>query len=89
MRRLFDLIKRSDPSIYATLVEQNMKPEYFAFRWLTLILSQEFPLPDVISLWDCIFAERKLFDFLLFVCCSMITYTHIHTNLFVFYDYVK
>ncbi|KAM6297227.1 TBC1 domain family member 13 isoform 2-T2 [Aegotheles albertisi] len=53
--------------------EQNIKPQFFAFRWLTLLLSQEFLLPDVIRIWDSLFADDNRFDFLLLVCCAMLT----------------
>lgn len=52
--------------------EQNIKPQFFAFRWLTLLLSQEFLLPDVIRIWDSLFADDSRFDFLLLVCCAML-----------------
>ncbi|XP_044776315.1 TBC1 domain family member 13 isoform X2 [Neomonachus schauinslandi] len=52
--------------------EQNIKPQFFAFRWLTLLLSQEFLLPDVIRIWDSLFADDNRFDFLLLVCCAML-----------------
>lgn len=52
--------------------EQNIKPQFFAFRWLTLLLSQEFVLPDVIRIWDSLFADSNRFDFLLLVCCAML-----------------
>jgi TBC1 domain family member 13 len=72
MKRLYDLVKLKDPPVYSVLESQNLKPEFFAFRWISLILSQEFQLPDVISIWDCLFAEKKLLDLLMHVCCSMI-----------------
>lgn len=52
--------------------EQNIKPQFFAFRWLMLLLSQEFLLPDVIRIWDSLFADDNRFDFLLLVCCAML-----------------
>lgn len=72
MKRLYNLIKSKDLPVYSVLEKQNLKPEFFAFRWLTLLLSQEFQLPDVIALWDALFAETKTFDYLMHVCCSMI-----------------
>src|SRR4051812_23294055 len=50
MKRLFDLVRAKDAAIGALLERQKLQPEYFAFRWLTLLLSQEFKLPDVIAL---------------------------------------
>jgi hypothetical protein len=46
---------------------------FLAIRWLTLMLSQEFPLPDVLRIWDSLFADENRFDFLIHICCSMIT----------------
>lgn len=52
--------------------EQKIKPQYFTFRWLTLLLSQEFLLPDVIRIWDTLFSDQERFHFLLLVCCAML-----------------
>lgn len=52
--------------------EQSIKPQYFTFRWLTLLLSQEFLLPDVIRIWDTLFSDRERFHFLILVCCAML-----------------
>lgn len=76
MKRLYELVKQKDPVVYNVLERQNLKPEFFAFRWLSLLLSQEFQLPDVISLWDCLFSDKNLFDLLMHVCCSMILIQH-------------
>ena len=38
-------LQTCEPSVYNHLISQNMKPEFFAFRWITLLLSQEFQLP--------------------------------------------
>ena len=76
MKRLYELVKQKDPVVYNVLERQNLKPEFFAFRWLSLLLSQEFQLPDVISLWDCLFSDKNLFDLLMHICCSMILIQH-------------
>lgn len=45
---------------------------FLSFRWLTLLLSQEFPLPDVLRIWDSLFADQHRFSFLIYICCAMI-----------------
>jgi hypothetical protein len=45
MQRLMATLKAKDVRLYCRIQEQNLKPEFYAFRWLTLLLSQEFPLP--------------------------------------------
>ena len=59
-------------NLVAPMVMCAIKPQFFAFRWLTLLLSQEFLLPDVIRIWDSLFADGNRFDFLLLVCCAML-----------------
>lgn len=45
MKRLYNLVRLNDQPVYAVLEKQSLKPEFFAFRWITLLLSQEFKLP--------------------------------------------
>ncbi|XP_075761264.1 TBC1 domain family member 13 isoform X1 [Pelodiscus sinensis] len=73
MEKVYSTLKEKDVELYLKLQEQNIKPQFFAFRWLTLLLSQEFLLPDVIRIWDSLFADDNRFDFLLLVCCAMLT----------------
>lgn len=72
MAQLSLLLKDKDPEVHRRLDEQNLFPQYYSFRWLTLILSQEFPLPDVVRIWDSIFSDDQRFDFLIRICCAMI-----------------
>jgi len=74
MLKLCDLLKESDPVIYQRLQQQDLYPQYYSFRWLTLLLSQEFPLPDVVRIWDSVFSDENRFDFLIKICCAMILY---------------
>ena len=45
MLQLTTLLKKKDVTLWLKLQEQDLKPQFYAFRWLTLLLSQEFPLP--------------------------------------------
>ncbi|KRX28115.1 TBC1 domain family member 13 [Trichinella nelsoni] len=73
MRALYSLLQRVDPVLHQAMTEvQQLCPQYFAFRWLSLLLSQEFLLPDVIRLWDTLFADCRRFEFLLYVCLAML-----------------
>ena len=41
-------------------------------RWLTLLLSQEFPLPDVQRIWDSLLSDATRSNFLVDVCAAMV-----------------
>ncbi|KAL6049275.1 TBC1 domain family member 13 [Balamuthia mandrillaris] len=72
MNRLNNLLKRRDLEVWQRLEDQQLVPQFYSFRWLTLLLSQEFELPDVLRLWDSFFADTERFDFVTYFCCAMI-----------------
>ncbi|XP_053391749.1 TBC1 domain family member 13-like [Mercenaria mercenaria] len=72
MNQLMTTLKETDSTLWYKLKEQDLKPQFYAFRWLTLLLSQEFPLPDVLRIWDSLFADDKRFNFLIKVGCAML-----------------
>ena len=47
MNYLMQMLKEKDTSLWLRMNKQQLQPQYFAFRWLTLLLSQEFPLPGI------------------------------------------
>lgn len=43
--RFEKLLERQKPNILKALRDMNLEMQYFAFRWITLLLSQEFRVP--------------------------------------------
>lgn len=72
MKRLMDNLKQHDHQLWNRLRVQDLEPQFFSFRWLTLLLSQEFDLPDVIRVWDSLFADSNRFSYLIQVCTAML-----------------
>jgi len=74
MKKFSMLLKRFDEQVFLCFDEQKLKSEFYAFRWLTLLLSQEFHLPDVLRIWDSLFADSgENFEFIQYICCAMVT----------------
>jgi len=55
---LNNLVRRMDYAVHQHLQQLGVDPRFYSFRWLTLLLSQEFELPDVLRLWDSLFAAE-------------------------------
>ena len=76
LRHLENVLRLLDPQLHHHLMVRNqVDPRFFAFRWLTLLLSQEFSLPDVLRLWDSVFADERRAEglpFLSLVCVAML-----------------
>lgn len=47
MGRLSAYLAEVDPLLARALEDMKLMPQFYAFRWMTLLLSQEFQLPDV------------------------------------------
>uniref|UniRef100_A0A2P2KIH8 Uncharacterized protein LOC105119706 n=1 Tax=Rhizophora mucronata TaxID=61149 RepID=A0A2P2KIH8_RHIMU len=53
---LYHLLSVVDPSLHSHLVELGVEPQYFALRWLRVLFGREYPLKDLLLVWDEIFA---------------------------------
>lgn len=50
-----------------------MDPQFYAFRWVTLLLSQEFSFPDVLRIWDTVLSDpHGRMDCMMRICTAMI-----------------
>eukprot|EP00088_Acartia_fossae_P024788 TRINITY_DN2566_c0_g1_i2.p1 TRINITY_DN2566_c0_g1~~TRINITY_DN2566_c0_g1_i2.p1 ORF type:complete len:385 (-),score=51.57 TRINITY_DN2566_c0_g1_i2:465-1619(-) len=72
MVKLDKMLESKDYTVHNILLSQGIKMPYFAFRWLSLMLSQEFSLPDVLSLWDALLTDDTRCELLMDVCIAML-----------------
>eukprot|EP00216_Chloropicon_sp_CCMP2111_P005275 CAMPEP_0198237356 /NCGR_PEP_ID=MMETSP1446-20131203/3215_1 /TAXON_ID=1461542 ORGANISM="Unidentified sp, Strain CCMP2111" /NCGR_SAMPLE_ID=MMETSP1446 /ASSEMBLY_ACC=CAM_ASM_001112 /LENGTH=146 /DNA_ID=CAMNT_0043919489 /DNA_START=81 /DNA_END=518 /DNA_ORIENTATION=- len=75
MQRLSQYLREQDYELWDHLHNRvKIDPQFFAFRWITLMLTQEFHFPDVLRLWDTFLGDpRGRLDALLRVCVAMAT----------------
>lgn len=66
------LLQTHDPLVYDHLQQLGIDSHFYAYRWLTTLLSREFLLPDTIRLWDSMFASPHKENFLRYVCVTMV-----------------
>ncbi|KAI7854604.1 rab-GTPase-TBC domain-containing protein [Circinella umbellata] len=58
MQRMSQRLAWVDKPLWRDLKRKDIKEQYYAFRWITVLCSQEWDLPNVIRLWDSILADR-------------------------------
>jgi len=61
MQKFDDYLKMADVTVWLKLQQQDIKPQYYAFRWLTLLLSQEFELPGMQTDTSCLASLSPVF----------------------------
>lgn len=74
MAKLTALLKKHDEELWRHLdVTTKVNPQFYAFRWITLLLTQEFKFPDSIRIWDSLLSNPDgPLEILLRVCCAML-----------------
>ena len=67
-------MSRLDSVLWTHLERTNaVNPQFYAFRWITTLLTQEFSFPDVLRLWDAILSDLMgRSDCLLRICLAMV-----------------
>ena len=57
MSRLSSSLRAFDPGLAAHLDAAGLNPQFYAFRWVTTLLTQEFAFPDAVRLWDALLSD--------------------------------
>ncbi|KQJ82200.1 TBC1 domain family member 13 [Brachypodium distachyon] len=72
--KLSQLLKRHDEELWRHLeVVTKVNPQFYAFRWITLLLTQEFKFRDCIHIWDALLGDPEGPQAtLLRICCAML-----------------
>ncbi|XP_021912117.1 TBC1 domain family member 13-like isoform X3 [Carica papaya] len=74
LSRMSELLKANDEELWRHLeLTSRVKAQYYAFRWITLFLTQEFNLQSVLRIWDSLLSNPfGIQEMLLRVCCAML-----------------
>ncbi|XP_057959110.1 uncharacterized protein LOC131151732 isoform X2 [Malania oleifera] len=72
--KLAQLLKEHDEELWRHLeVTTKVNPQFYAFRWITLLLTQEFNFADSLHIWDVLLSDPEgPQETLLRICCAML-----------------
>ncbi|XWS22355.1 hypothetical protein CRYUN_Cryun29cG0026600 [Craigia yunnanensis] len=72
--RLSHLLKEHDEELWRHLeITTKVNPQFYSFRWITLLLTQEFNFADSLHIWDTLLSDPEgPLETLLRVCCAML-----------------
>ncbi|KAL8689531.1 MAG: hypothetical protein Q9218_004818 [Villophora microphyllina] len=65
-------LRQADPELAEHLTAIEILPQIFLIRWIRLLFGREFPLDQVLTLWDVLFAADPTLDLIDLVCVSML-----------------
>ncbi|CAN1146869.1 TBC1 domain family member 13 [Linum perenne] len=72
--KLSQLLKEHDEELWRHLeITTKVNPQFYAFRWITLLLTQEFNFGDSLHIWDTLLSDEEgPQESLLRICCGML-----------------
>ncbi|CAN1146868.1 TBC1 domain family member 13 [Linum perenne] len=76
--KLSQLLKEHDEELWRHLeITTKVNPQFYAFRWITLLLTQEFNFGDSLHIWDTLLSDEEgpqevVQESLLRICCGML-----------------
>ncbi|XP_074587112.1 uncharacterized protein LOC141842999, partial [Curcuma longa] len=74
IEKLSQLLKRHDEELWRHLeVTTKVNPQFYAFRWISLLLMREFNLTECLHIWDVLLSDPEgPQETLLRICCAML-----------------
>ncbi|XP_049939732.1 TBC1 domain family member 15 isoform X1 [Schistocerca serialis cubense] len=72
LQQLHTLLAAAEPQL-ATYLDQNDSANmFFCFRWLLVLFKREFPLHDVMRLWEVLWTDLPCPNFHLLICVAIL-----------------
>ncbi|XP_028674028.1 TBC1 domain family member 5 isoform X2 [Erpetoichthys calabaricus] len=68
------LLKKHDIELYMHLNRLEIAPQIYGIRWVRLLFGREFPLQDLLILWDALFADSITLDLVDYIFVAMLLY---------------
>ncbi|THH06211.1 hypothetical protein EW145_g4235 [Phellinidium pouzarii] len=67
-----EMLKSTDPQLWQGMQKAGIEPQIYGIRWLRLLFTREFSLPDAMLLWDGIFSCDDTFELVPWICVAML-----------------
>ncbi|XP_041105009.1 TBC1 domain family member 5-like isoform X2 [Polyodon spathula] len=68
------LLKKHDIELYMHLNRLEIAPQIYGIRWVRLLFGREFPLQDLLVVWDALFADSITLDLVDYIFVAMLLY---------------
>ncbi|EJD06088.1 uncharacterized protein FOMMEDRAFT_104560 [Fomitiporia mediterranea MF3/22] len=66
------MLRAADPQLWQGMQKAGVEPQIYGIRWLRLLFTREFSLPDAMMLWDGIFSCDGSFELVPWICVAML-----------------
>uniref|UniRef100_A0A7N6AU98 Rab-GAP TBC domain-containing protein n=1 Tax=Anabas testudineus TaxID=64144 RepID=A0A7N6AU98_ANATE len=67
------MVKKHDVELHMHLNRLEIAPQIYGIRWVRLLFGREFPLQDLLVVWDALFADSITLDLVDYIFVAMLT----------------
>ncbi|VDK26371.1 unnamed protein product [Anisakis simplex] len=67
-----DILAVIDPVLHAHLMKLDIAPQLFGIRWIRLLFGREFPVHDLLFVWDAILAHQPILSLVDYIFVAML-----------------
>ncbi|XP_038580203.1 TBC1 domain family member 5 isoform X3 [Micropterus salmoides] len=68
------LVKKHDVELHMHLNRLEIAPQIYGIRWVRLLFGREFPLQDLLVVWDALFGDSITLDLVDYIFVAMLLY---------------
>ncbi|XP_029022954.1 TBC1 domain family member 5 isoform X2 [Betta splendens] len=68
------MVKKHDVELHMHLNRLEIAPQIYGIRWVRLLFGREFPLQDLLVVWDALFADSVTLDLVDYIFVAMLLY---------------
>ncbi|XP_033981246.1 TBC1 domain family member 5 isoform X2 [Trematomus bernacchii] len=68
------LVKKHDVELHMHVNRLEIAPQIYGIRWVRLLFGREFPLQDLLVMWDALFADSITLDLVDYIFVAMLLY---------------
>ncbi|KAM6973930.1 TBC1 domain family member 5 isoform 2-T2 [Tautogolabrus adspersus] len=68
------LVKKHDVELHMHLNRLEIAPQIYGIRWVRLLFGREFPLQDLLVVWDALYADSITLDLVDYIFVAMLLY---------------
>uniref|UniRef100_A0A8C5C9T5 TBC1 domain family member 5 n=1 Tax=Gadus morhua TaxID=8049 RepID=A0A8C5C9T5_GADMO len=68
------LVKKHDVELHMHVNRLEIAPQIYGIRWVRLLFGREFPLQDLLVVWDALFADSITLDLVDYIFVAMLLY---------------
>lgn len=72
LNTLNELLKIVDKDLFNHFKKIKVDIQLFAFKWVVLLFTQDFLMPDILRIWDAILSEEDKFYMVYLICLSIL-----------------